>query len=128
MSVAYVDTSYLAAILLEEPGAQDGRLNRFDSVWSSNLLAAELLSVIRREGLQVDREELFHHMQWIFPDRPLNPELALVFAKGNLRGADAWHLACALLLSPNAEITFLSLDARQREVAARLGFTVEPPA
>ncbi|MEO8197439.1 MAG: PIN domain-containing protein [Thermoanaerobaculia bacterium] len=128
MSVAYVDTSYLAAILLEEPGAREDRLNRFASVWSSNLLAAELLSVIRREGLEVDREELFHHLRWIFPDRPLNPELALVFAKGNLRGADAWHLACALLLSPKAEITFLSLDARQRAVARSLGFAVEPPA
>ena len=126
MSVAYVDTSCLAAILLGEPGARALELERFDSIWSSNLLEAELLSVVRREDLEVDREALFHHLQWILPDRPLGAELEQVFAFGQLRGADAWHLGCALFLSPNAEIAFLTLDTRQREVAAKLGFEVEP--
>ncbi len=126
MSVAYVDTSCLAAILLGESGVRALELARFDSIWSSNLLEAELLSVVRRENLEVEREALFHHLRWILPDRPLRAELEQVFAFGQLRGADAWHLACALLLSPSAEITFLSLDTRQREVAARLGFEVEP--
>lgn len=126
MSIAYVDTSFLAAILLAEPGARALELERFDSLWSSNLLEAELLSVVQREGLKAERQELFHHLRWILPDRALGPELRQVFAGGQLRGADAWHLACALLLSPAAGITFLSLDAKQREVAARLGFAVEP--
>lgn len=126
MRIAYVDTSCLAAILLAEPGAQALELERFDSIWSSNLLEAELLAVVQREDLKVERQELFHHLRWILPDRALGPELRRVFACGQLRGADAWHLACALLLSPNAEIAFLSLDTRQREVAAKLGFEVEP--
>ncbi len=126
MSIAYVDTSCLAAILLAEPGARALALERFDSIWSSNLLEAELLAVVQRAGIVVEREELFHHLRWILPDRALGPELGRVFAYGQVRGADAWHLACALLLSPKAEITFLSLDARQREVATRLGFEVEP--
>jgi len=42
---------------------------------------------------------------------------------GSLRGADLWHLACACYLAPNPEdITFLTRDTRQREVAEKLGF------
>lgn len=126
MSIAYVDTSCLVAILLAEPGARALKPERFDSIWSSNLLEAELLAVVQREGLKVERQELFHHLRWILPDRTLGLELGRVFACGQLRGAYAWHLACALLLSPNAQITFVSFDAKQREVAAKLGFEVEP--
>jgi len=46
-----------------------------------------------------------------------------VFAAGQVRGADAWHLATALWLTRHpAELPFLTLDARQREVASALGF------
>ena len=39
--------------------------------------------------------------------------------------ADLWHVACALFLSPNpTDITFLTLDKPQRDVARRLGFAV----
>ena len=39
-------------------------------------------------------------------------------------GADAWHLACALFLDPDAnELVFLTLDRRQRDVAKSIGFT-----
>jgi len=42
---------------------------------------------------------------------------------GDVRGADLWHLACALFLtSVPAQIGFLTLDQRQNELAAALGF------
>jgi hypothetical protein len=53
----------------------------------------------------------------------LTPELERVFAGGYLKGADAWHLACALYLAEEpAKLAFLTLDRRQRAVARRLGF------
>jgi len=47
-----------------------------------------------------------------------------VLAQGYLRGADVWHVACALFLADaaRAELAFLSRDAAQRRVARRLGF------
>ena len=46
-----------------------------------------------------------------------------VLDAGQLRGADAWHLACALYLSPEPrELEFLTLDGRQAAVAVALGF------
>ena len=57
------------------------------------------------------------------PDRPLTAEIEAVVGAGLLRGADAWHLACALYLSPEpGELEFLTLDGRQGAVAATLGF------
>jgi hypothetical protein len=89
---------------------------------SSNLLEAELRATFAREGL-VPAGELFDWMKWVLPDRPLAPELGRVFAAGYLRGADAWHLACALYATSNpADIAFLTLDTRQAAVARRLGF------
>lgn len=42
---------------------------------------------------------------------------------GYLRGADLWHVACALYLAEvPSDVTFLSLDDRQRTVAEALGF------
>jgi hypothetical protein len=39
------------------------------------------------------------------------------------RGADCWHLATALYLSPDpSALTFLTLDLAQRHVAKALGF------
>jgi hypothetical protein len=52
-------------------------------------------------------------------------EIDRVLAAGSLRGADLWHLACAVYVSGNPEeLAFVSLDQRQREVAKALGFSV----
>ncbi len=41
------------------------------------------------------------------------------------RGADLWHLACALWIAPDARgLAFVTLDKRQREVARKLGFAL----
>ena len=42
---------------------------------------------------------------------------------GYLRGADLWHIATALyMFDEPSDITFLTLDRRQGDVAAALGF------
>lgn len=124
MKVAYVDTSCLVAVGLDEPGGRDlgTRLSRLDQLVSSNLLEAELLSVLAREKVE-GYEELVSWVSWVFPDRPLGPEIARVLRSGYVRGSDLWHLANALYLAETpAELPFLTLDTRQREVAAALGF------
>jgi hypothetical protein len=108
VNLAYVDTSCLVAIAFGESGARRvaARLGRFDRVFSSNLLEAELRSALIREGVSGDAA------------RPL---LAGIAATGYVRGADLWHLACALFLEPDGrDLVFLTLDRRQAEVAARL--------
>lgn len=64
-------------------------------------------------------------IELIMPARSLRPEFTAVLATGYVRGADCFHLAVALSLSPDPrELTFLTLDKRQRDVAKALGFAV----
>lgn len=125
MTIAYVDTSYLVAIAFDEPGA--GRLARrileFDRPVSSNLLEAELRSAVAREAAGLDPSPFFVSLTWIYPNRPLTEEFQRITPHGYLKGADLWHLACALLICPDAQaLTFLTLDTRQQDVAGRIGF------
>ena len=55
MRAAYLDTSFLLAILFDEPGASGLRrtLGRYGRVFSSDLLTAETLSAAVRERLEV---------------------------------------------------------------------------
>lgn len=124
MKAAYVDTSCLVAIAFDERGAAKlaRRIEGFDVVFSSNLLEAELRAAFVREGVEFDAA-LLSGMGWILPDRPLGPEMETVLAAGYVRGADLWHLACALHVAGDpTELAFLTLDARQAEVAEVLGF------
>lgn len=126
MSFTYVDTSTLVAIAFDEPGGRQAgaRLADFSRLLSSNLLEAELRAAFARERLEFDAEVL-SRIDWILPDRPLAIELARALQTGYLRGADLWHIATALYVSPRAEeIGFITLDGPQREVAAALGFQV----
>lgn len=125
LKVAYVDSSCLLAVLLDQPGAERTakRLAQFDRLVSSNLLEAELRSVMVREKVQVDVGPLFRGIDWIHPNRPLTAEFDQVLACGYVKGADLWHLACALFLAPDPRAgSFLTLDERQQRVASRLGF------
>ncbi len=127
MNLAYVDTSCLVAITFDEPGARRlaSRLRRFDRLLASNLLEAELRAALVRERVEPQVEGMLSWVTWIFPNRPLTEEFRRVIASGYLRGADLWHLAHALYVSPvPKEMSFLTLDARQKEIAAHLGFTV----
>ncbi|HYM10693.1 MAG TPA: type II toxin-antitoxin system VapC family toxin [Bryobacterales bacterium] len=125
MKLAYVDTSCLVAIAFAEPGApaMARRLGKFDRLFSSNLLEAELRSALAREGVATETDELLRWVSWVHPNRALTPEFDRILPAGYLKGADLWHLACALVLAPDPrELAFLTLDKRQKEAATRLGF------
>jgi predicted nucleic acid-binding protein len=124
VNAAYVDTSCLVAIAFAEPGykALASRLDRFDQLFASNLVEAELRAVFRREKVAAD-DALLGGLSWVLPDRALTAEIEVVLDAGQLRGADAWHLACALYLSPAPrELVFLTMDRQQAKVAEALGF------
>ena len=126
MSVAYVDASIVVALEFEEHGGVGAaeRMNGFTELHSSNLLEAEVRAAFAREHRRFDRH-ILAKVQWVTPIRPLSTEMATVLRAGYLRGADLWHVAVALHLARNpADICFLTLDQRQREVAASLGFEV----
>ena len=125
MKVAYVDTSCLVAIAFGERGtaALARRLAGFDELVSSSLLEAELRASLDAEKVPTDLEFL-SWVSWILPDRPLNQEITQVLAAGHLRGADLWHVACALyLVNTPRELSFITLDERQSAVARQLGFS-----
>ena len=126
MSIAYVDTSVLTAIAFDEPGAAGhaSRLDKFARLISSNLLEAELKAAFVRENLGFQQTAIAG-IEWILPNRPLSREFMTVLETGYLRGADLWHVATALYVSPQPEsLAFATLDARQSAVADALGFAV----
>ena len=126
MSVAYVDTSALLSIAFNERGAAvlARRLDACSGLLSSNLLEAELRAAFTREGHRFE-PRLISGIEWILPDRPLTHEFERVLQVGYLRGADLWHIATALYLAREPSgISFVTLDGRQRTVAAALGFQV----
>ena len=124
MKIAYVDTSALVAIGFGERGGTAAArwLGEHDELFSANLLEAELRATYVREGVPADGEML-NAVSWVLPDRPLSNEIATVLSAGYVRGADLWHLACALfLIERPSDISFVTLDQRQRAVARELGF------
>jgi hypothetical protein len=124
---AFVDSSCLVAIALGERSARkiSARLEACDVLLASGLLEAELRCALAKEGIDADPRELLEPLSWVLPDRPLSAEIERVLAGGTLRGADVWHLACALYVEPSpSELVFLTLDRAQGDAAARLGFPV----
>lgn len=126
MKFAYVDTSCVVAAAFRETVGQQvaSLLAAYDELITSNLLEAELRAAARREDV-VFSPEWLDRFSWILPDRPLHHELAVIFAAGYARGADAWHVACALSVVRRAdELAFLTLDTRQARLATSVGLIV----
>lgn len=124
MRIAYVDTSCLVAVALDEPGGATmaKRLGAFGRLISSNLLEAELRAALAREDVREDCGPLLSWIGWVHPDRPLSAEYRRVLAAGRVRGADLWHLACALYLKDRlGPLAFATLDRTQRGLAAASG-------
>lgn len=124
MNDAFIDSSVVVSLVLREPtaAAMRRRLAAFNVVYASDLVEAELRSACRREQIAVDMR-LLRDVEVIFPDRTLRREMERVLEAGYLRGADCFHLATALFLARDpSRLTFVTLDAQQREVAKTLGF------
>ena len=125
-NAAYVDSSCIVAIALEEPSANAIaiRLGNFSSLVSNLLLDAELRSVCVREKALLPEREI-GLISFVPIKRPISDEIDRVLAAGHLRGADCLHVATALYISPDPrQLTFLTLDVKQRAVAKKLGFKV----
>jgi predicted nucleic acid-binding protein len=124
LTSAYVDTSCIVATAFGEKDATAivRRLSRFDRVLSSPLLEAELFSALQREGREADTT-WSAAIEFVIVDRPLTPEISRVLTAGYLRGADCWHLATALFVTPDpSQLSFVTLDSAQQKVAKSLGF------
>lgn len=95
------------------------------AILTSDLLVAETLCAARREGVDIDLlRPALSALTLVLPARSLEPEMRETLEVGQLRGADLWHVACALFVAGTArgDLAFLSRDAAQRTVAKRLGF------
>ena len=124
--MAYVDASAAVAVALEEPGWEETarRLASFPVLLSANLLEAEVRSVYARENLQYP-PNVVSSIGWVHPHRSLGPEMTKTLEVGGyLKGADLWHIATALYVGETiiGRMAFITLDNRQRTVAAKLGF------
>ena len=128
MDTAYVDASGLVAVAFSEPSGPefDRRLSEFTHLVSSNFLEAEIMSAFANpERGREFNPAILSGIEWIYPNRPLTREIEATLAIRYLRGGDLWHVAAALYFFPDPdEITFLTLDNQQQEVAAALGFQV----
>ncbi|MFO8072727.1 MAG: PIN domain-containing protein [Polyangia bacterium] len=122
---AYVDTSAVVALAFAEPRAiaVRDRLGEVDQLFSSTLLEAELLAAAEREGRRSGARRFLDPIRLFAPERRLTEELETVLDHGYVRGADLHHLATALhLFGDPGSVAFLTLDARQGELARALGF------
>lgn len=126
MSDCYVDTSVLLSIAFaeHESTAVKKRLRGFKRKFSSPFLEAEFRAACVRERVDFSPGWL-QPISWVVPMRRLSPEIGRVLESGYLRGADLWHLASAIFLAPDfTELTFFTLDQKQREVASAIGFQI----
>ena len=113
------------ALAFGEPGAGAvrTRLESYDGLYSANLLEAELRAAFARERVAW-QQEIVSAIGWVLPARRLTGEIAHVLDAGYLRGADLWHVSCALHLhAALGELDFLTLDTNQLEVAAAAGLS-----
>jgi hypothetical protein len=124
--LAYVDSSCMVSIALGEPAHRElsSRLSRLEGLFSSNLLEAEVRAAVAREGERAGGvRDILVWMNWVYPYRPLTPELRRVLDVGVLKGPDLWHVACALFMRPKYPgLRFITVDGRQGEIARSLGF------
>lgn len=126
MTIAHIDGSPVIGVLFDEKGHESliESVLVLDRVFSPNLLEAEVRAVTVRESIVADHfSKVLARIDWVLPDGPLSGEIDRALSAGYLRGADLWHLTCALYLKgEHAGARFLSLDRKQLEVARLLGF------
>jgi predicted nucleic acid-binding protein len=128
MKSLYVDSSILVAILFQEENFSQymNTIDRCENIFSSHLIEAELFATARGEDVSIEiAETLLDRVSLIIPNRRLQNEYQRIFQHSYIRGVAAFHLACALFLDPETqELSFLTSDKKQKEVADRLGFRI----
>jgi predicted nucleic acid-binding protein len=127
----YLDTSAFLSVIFGEPGWEsvDKAMEGAVRVFTAGLLEAEAFSAVRRRSMDPGiLKSRLGSLHWVHPDRSLTREIGAVLEKGpTLRGADLWHIACALYLAQDiAHLAFLTLDGEQASAAAKIGFKVLP--
>lgn len=128
MRQAYIDSSVVVAIEFVEESAHQlvDHLLEVEVLLSAALLEAEVRSALWREG-RAPGLALLNRIRWVTPPGSLGREIKTALSAGYLRGADLWHVACALRCADSpSDLSFLTLDKRQSAVAADLGFRVFP--
>ena len=123
-----MDTSAILAVLFNEPSSITLRdiFRKYGKLYASNLLEAELRSAAAREKVGQDAiSGALVHVDYVFPDRPLTGECEMILRHGVPRGADLWHMACALYVSERPSlVTFITMDRQQARIARLTGFPV----
>src|SRR5262245_31115227 len=136
------DSSAIVPLLIDEPRSADLteqlRGDREPAIWWSS--PVECQSAIQRrhretiltdQDLHACNERLrgfLQHVDTVAPTDELRRRAARLLALHELRAADALQLAAALIWSeeqPHGE-SFVSLDPKLRDAAAREGFTLVP--
>ena len=120
----YVDTSVLVSVLFNERGASFfwGTLDE-NKILSSFLTEAELYSAAKRVGVFPERvDAMLGHIEFFSPSYSLQKEYRKIYKAGYCKGADTYHLACALDLSEKIPgLQFLSADRKQTDLAKKMG-------
>ena len=124
----YIDSSVVISILFEESkrGFCLKKIKEAQFVMSASLLEAEVYSAFAREKVNLlDAKKVLKRISLVYVNRSLDAELEHVFKAGYCRGADALHLAAALMISPDSkDLSFFTFDEQQRSVAKKLGFKI----
>jgi len=131
LSSIYLDTSAFLAVLFGEPQSTPvlSILRDAGEILASDLLEAEARAAgARRNRPEEEMDTALAKLSLFQPNRALTAELKRVLSISPLlRGADLWHLACALYLAGDpSNLPFVTLDEAQGEAAGRLGFKVLP--
>lgn len=136
------DSSAIVPLLSKEPHsesmAEQLRGDREPAIWWTTPVECQgAVQRRHREGLIAASEvaaanerlrNFLHHVDTVAPTDELRRRAGRLIAVHPLRAADALQLAAALLWAeeqPNGE-SFVSLDGRLRDAAAREGFTLIP--
>jgi len=100
-------------------------LDVFPHLLSANLLETELRASFKAEGARFDASTIAE-INWIFPNRQLDAEMATVLEIAYLSPIRVWHLATALFFRdvPQSDLAFITLDEQQETVARDLDFRI----
>lgn len=126
-AVVYVDTSAMAALLVEQPESlplETWLVSADVQMVSSDLLETELRRIVVREGLdQVQATAILDRISLFALERPTYRAAGLL-PMPYLRSLDALHLESALRVEADAVLTY---DLRLQEAARAVGLDVIAP-